>query len=310
MAHAGMVLEEWQLLDGILDRAKSSSVSLTGRNLTIADVVSVARYNAQTDISSSAIERMNGGLNMLETRLQGGDIIYGVNTGFGGSADSRTKQIAELQRALIRELHYGVLPHGGRDHHAAPLDETLEIHRRDLSLDIGSDRSYLPRSWGRAAILIRINSLISGCLAVRPVIAERMQDLLRHDIVPMIPLRGSISAFGDLIPLSYVSGAIQGKPTIRVLSRGEQDVYADTALNRAGLQPVTIQAKEGLAITNGTAVSAAVAALALHDTQGLALLAQVLTAMSTEALNGTTESFHPFFSEARPHPGQKPPTTY
>lgn len=131
-----------------------------------------------------------------------------------------------------------------------------------------------------------------------------MQDLLKHDIIPMIPLRGSISASGDLSPLSYISGAIQGKSTIRVLSRGYEDVYADMAFANANLEPVTLQAKEGLAMTNGTTISAAAAALALHDTHGLAILAQVLTAMSVEALTGTTESFHPFFAEIRPHPGQ------
>ncbi|PHH64514.1 hypothetical protein CDD81_4293 [Ophiocordyceps australis] len=120
----------------------------------------------------------------------------------------------------------------------------------------------------------------------------------------MIPLRGSISSSGDLSPLSYICGAIQGKSTIRVLSRDHEHVYADSAFAKAGLEPVVIQAKEGLAMTNGTTVSAAVAALALHDTHSLALVAQILTAMSVEALTGTTESFHPFFAQVRPHPGQ------
>lgn len=125
----------------------------------------------------------------------------------------------------------------------------------------------------------------------------------------MIPLRGSISSSGDLSPLSYICGAIQGKSTIRVLSRNHQGhVYADTAFANARLEPVVLQAKEGLAMTNGTTVSAAAAALTLHDTHGLAIFAQVLTAMSVEALTGTTESFHPFFSKVRPHPGQVSPT--
>lgn len=131
-----------------------------------------------------------------------------------------------------------------------------------------------------------------------------MQDLLSHDIVPMIPLRGSISASGDLSPLSYICGAVQGKSTVRILSRNNEDAYADTAFANANLEPVVLKAKEGLAMTNGTAVSVAVAALALHETHSLAILAQILTAMSVEALNGTTESFHPFFAEVRPHPGQ------
>lgn len=169
-----------------------------------------------------------------------------MNTGFGGTADVRTRKVVELQHALIRELHYGVLPPGERDHHTALKKPGSSRHRYDLMLE-GSDASYLPWSWTRAAIVIRINSLISGCSAVRPLIVERMQDLLKHDIIPMIPLRGSISASGDLSPLSYICGAISGKSTIRVLSRSVDARYADTAFAEAGLEPVKLQMKEGLA---------------------------------------------------------------
>lgn len=110
----------------------------------------------------------------------------------------------------------------------------------------------------------------------------------------MIPLRGSISASGDLSPLSYIGSSIQGKPSTRLLSRNyHEHVYADTAFAAKTLEPVTLRAMEGLAIVNGTAVSAAIRALALHDTHGLAVLAQMLTAMSVEALTGSAESFHP-----------------
>lgn len=229
-----------------------------------------------------------------------------MNTGFGGSADVRTKNVVDLQRALIREFHYGILPQATRDHVPSAMNEDPKQHSHDLSLEGNIGQSYLPWSWARAAILIRINSLINGCSAIRPVIAERMQDLLNHDLIPMIPLRGSISASGDLSPLSYICGAIQGKSTIRLLSR-DADLYADQALANAGLTPVELQAKEGLAVVNGTAVSAAAAALILHDANGLALMAQILTAMSVEALMGTVESFSPFFSQVRPHPGQVSP---
>lgn len=123
-------------------------------------------------------------------------------------------------------------------------------------------------------------------------------------MVTLIIIRGSISSSGDLSPLSYICGAIQAKSTIRVLSRGIEHDYADTAFMRVNLEPVTLQAKEGLAMTNGTTVSAAAAALAIHDVDGLAVMAQVLTATTVGALTGTKESFHPFLSEVRPHPGQ------
>ena len=209
-----------------------------------------------------------------------------------------------LQHTLTRELSYGILSPAIRDHRYGPLHESLARYGYDLSREHGRDSYHLPWTWVRAAILIRINSLVKGCSAVRPLIVERMRDLLIHDIIPMIPLRGSISASGDLNPLAYVSGAIQGKPSIRVLSKTPQDVYADHSLHDADLTPVNLKAKEGLAVVNGTAVSTAAGVLALHDAHGLAVLSQILTSMSVEALNGTPESFDPFFAKSRPHPGQ------
>lgn len=229
----------------------------------------------------------------------------GVNTGYGGSADTRTKDVERLQRVLMRELHSGIMAPGDRDPSAGEVSVSVSPHRYDLSLEHSIESAHMPWTWIRAAILIRLNSLVQGCSGIRPVVVERMQDLLKHNIIPTVPLRGSISASGDLAPLSYIGGAIQGKSTIRILSRtGQRNLYADQALSRAGLAPVALQAKEGLALVNGTAISAAVAALALHDTHGLAILSQVLTAMCVEALNGSVESFHPFFGESRPHPGQ------
>lgn len=226
----------------------------------------------------------------------------GVNTGYGGSADVRTKHTQVLQRVLMRELHYGILAAASRD----PKDLSYKrnvTNRFELSREQSPEAVHLPETWTRAAILIRLNSLVKGYSAVRPETVTRIADLLSNNIIPIIPLRGSISASGDLSPLSYIGGAIQGNPTIRVHSvSGDQ--YADVAFARAGLTPVTLEAKEGLAIVNGTAVSCAAAALALHDTHVLAVLSQIITSMSVEALNGTVESFDSFFSESRPHPGQ------
>jgi phenylalanine ammonia-lyase len=206
-----------------------------------------------------------------------------------------------LQRVLIRELHYGITSLCGRDLDASQEDQLTSYDTVDEQ-DINS--LHLPKTWTRAAILTRINSLIKGCSAVRHVVVQRLGDLLTHDIVPVVPLRGSISASGDLSPMSYIGGAIQGKPTIRIHAKGFRDLFADQAFAHTGISPVVLNAKEGLAIVNGTAVSAACGALALYDAHTLALLAQVITAMSVEALNGTVESFDAFFSLMRPHPGQ------
>ena len=225
-----------------------------------------------------------------------------MNTGLGSSAYLRPLDLNSLQRRLVRELSYGVLRPGARDHRRDPLPDDLRAYRYNLERETASE--YIPSTWTRAAIVVRMNSLIKGYSAVRPMIVQRLQDVLHRDIVPMIPLRGSISASGDLNPLAYISGAIQGKPTIRTLSKTGSDVYADEALRQADLTPVSLEPKEGLALVNGTAVSAAAAAIAVFDASNLAIVAQILSAMSVEALNGTTESFHPIFAETRPHPGQ------
>ena len=167
----------------------------------------------------------------------------------------------------------------------------------------------MPESWVRAAILIRINSLVSGHSGVREVVVERMIDLLERGIIPRIPLRGSISASGDLSPLSYVGGVLQGKPTLTVWADdpqtgGRQITTAKQAFAEKSLEPIRLEAKEGLAIVNGTAISCAVGALAIPEAQNLAVLSQVLTAMSVEALKGSIESFDPLFAALRPHPGQ------
>ena len=143
-------------------------------------------------------------------------------------------------------------------------------------------------------MLIRINSLASGNSGVRPELIYCIAELLQHDIVPAIPLRGSISASGDLSPLSYIAGAIQGNPGTHVWNTnpktGDRTIAtAKAALNASSISPVKLGPKEGLAIVNGTAVSASVGGLALHDAHCLAVLSQLLTAMGVEALCGTSE---------------------
>lgn len=217
-------------------------------------------------------------------------------------------------------------------------------------------------------MLIRANSLARGHSGVRPTVIAGLVDFLNKNITPVIPLRGSVSASGDLIPLSYIAGALQGKggvcvwanapssalpngtewikgyhtpptPTIpshasyanlltdtdslkftplrtpsptpskkppvnNLQPRQRQSIKAREAIINNGLTPLELQPKEGLSLVNGTAVSAGTGALIAHDTQGIASLAQVLTAMSVEAFTGSFDSFQPFLGHVRPHPGQ------
>ena len=163
----------------------------------------------------------------------------------------------------------------------------------------------MPESWVRSAILIRVNSLMRGVSSVRPVIVERLIDLLSNNLIPRVPIHGSISASGDLCPLSYIAGSIQGKTNITLLAgQDRQSTTADLAFAEAGLKPVPLAAKEGLALVNGTAFSSGLGMLTISDAIGLCFLAQVATAMSVEALKGAAESFHRFFAAVRSHPGQ------
>ena len=235
-----------------------------------------------------------------------------MNTGFGGSADTRTHGMVDLQNTLIRELHSGILPISTSDRELrgqAKRHEQPSAALHSAPVEDSYSNSCMPDSWARASIIVRVNSLVSGQSGVRPAIIQSMIELLRNNIVPRIPLRGSISASGDLMPLSYIGGTLQGDPGITVWAKNPHDdryrvTTADVALSESSLQPIKLMPKEGLALINGTAVSAGVAALAMHDANCLAAVSQVLTAMSVEALCGARESFDPIFAELRPHPGQ------
>ncbi|KAL8950992.1 MAG: hypothetical protein Q9222_003007 [Ikaeria aurantiellina] len=224
----------------------------------------------------------------------------------------------ELQDVLVRELHSGILTapslsgtkgldtSGSHNNHDDKLSASMI---EGDSLNWLTDNTCMPELWVKAAMLVRINSLASGYSGVRPVIIENMMRLLENDVIPRVPLRGSISASGDLMPLSYIGGLLQGKPSLYTMIGNKtlgqrRAVRAREALRIVGIEPLRLAPKEGLAIINGTSVSAGLAALVTHDANGLAILAQILTAMSVEALCGAVESFDPLFTHVRPHPGQ------
>jgi phenylalanine ammonia-lyase len=138
-------------------------------------------------------------------------------------------------------------------------------------------------------------------------VLEVIMALIDHTVTPIIPLRGSISASGDLSPLSYIAGVLEANPDIYVQfgeGSNQRIISSDKALELLGRSPIKLRPKEGLGLVNGTAVCTSVASLALWEANHLAVLSQACTAMATEALRGHAESFHPFIAEVRPHPGQ------
>lgn len=247
-----------------------------------------ARLSDEPDVH----RKVQDSVDFLQYQLADGAVIYGVTTGFGGSADTRTRDYERLQSAAIQHLNVGILLES--DKGQAPRDnELLRSHA-------------LPPPIVRAAMLIRCNSLVRGHSGVRLDVIQAIMRLLSRDMIPVVPLRGSISASGDLSTLSYIAGALEGNPDIFVkVGATDKIISADQALPLADLNPVRLQAKEGLGITNGTAPSCAAAAIVMHQANQLALLTQLLTAMGTEVLEGTRRNYHPFISAARPHDGQK-----
>ncbi|TFK88456.1 phenylalanine ammonia-lyase [Polyporus arcularius HHB13444] len=276
------------------------SVLVDGETLSIPAVAAVARYGAGVvlDDNTEIQDRVLKSRKVIADKVNGQKSVYGVSTGFGGSADTRTNDPLTLGLALFQHQHTGVLP-----------SDTEHVPTVLPLLDPLTSTS-MPESWVRGAILIRMNSLIRGHSGVRWELIERMGALLRENIIPLVPLRGSISASGDLSPLSYIAGTLIGNPSIRVFDgpstfRGRRIVSSRDALAAHHLEPITLASKEHLGILNGTAFSASVGALAVHDAVHLSLLAEVCTAMCTEAMLGALGSFAPFIhAVARPHPGQ------
>ncbi|MCJ1265171.1 hypothetical protein MMC22_005046 [Lobaria immixta] len=306
------VLAHWESFISKVEGTKSH-ILIDGRSVDLASVIAVARHGASIGLNDNEMQRVSQSAKAVQASLEEGNVIYGVNTGFGGSADTRTNAVEELQRLLTRGLHYGMLMqparHESQGDGGCPQD-TISMVYGSLPLDDPVAATCMPESWARAAMMIRLNSLSSGKSGVQLSTLNSLVQLLEHDITPRIPIRGSISASGDLSPLSYIGGVMQGKPTLTAWAgnrrTGQRRILkANMALAEANIAPIELRAKEGLAIVNGTAMSAGVAALAMHEAHSQAILSQVLTAMSVEALRGTDESFDPFFSKVRPHPGQE-----
>ena len=228
---------------------------LTGRDLTVTDVVAVARTGAPVSLDGAARERMAASRAVIERVVASGDTVYGVTTGFGDLADVRVspEQTATLQRNLVRS-------------HAAGVGEPL------------------PEEVVRAMLLLRANALAVGLSGIRPNVVDLLLGMLNAGVHPVVPSRGSVGASGDLAPLAHLALVVIGEGEAVV--NGARLPGGD-ALAAAGLEPVELQAKEGLALLNGTQLMAAIGALAVADATQLVLTADVVGAMSLEAMMGT-----------------------
>ncbi|EIM82653.1 phenylalanine ammonia-lyase [Stereum hirsutum FP-91666 SS1] len=289
-------IRQYQEFEGYMEERP---IAIDGQHLSIAAIVATARHliSVSLDDSPDVVNPVARSREIIDQSINDKKSVYGVSTGFGGSADTRTSNFEALGYALLQTLNAGVLPT------STPLKSILPLVDPLAS-------TCMPESWVRAAILVRINSLIRGHSGVRWETIDKLKEMLTANIVPLVPIRASISASGDLAPLSYIAGALTGNPSLFVfdgpVTHGYRNIVsASEALNKHGLGTIKLQPKEHLSIVNGTAFSAALAALCLHDAVHLAILSQVCTAMGTEALLGERQNYDPFIHEvARPHPGQ------
>lgn len=240
------------------------TVTIDGHSLSIADVVAVARHGAPVAIAPQALAALAASRRAVETAVARGDVIYGVNTGFGKLAHVRIKpeQTRDLQRNLIRS-------------HASGVGDPLPV-------DVV-----------RAMMVLRANVLIRGTSGVRPALPKLIVEMLNAQVHPRVPSQGSVGASGDLAPLAHLALAMIG----------EGDDGA--ALRARRLQPITLEAKEGLAFVNGTQAQTGLAALLVRDAWVLWRTAHAAAAMSLEAVRGTPVPFDPRIHDARPHPLQQ-----
>lgn len=250
----------------------SDRVLLDGSRLTPAAVAAVARDGARVELAPQARARVEAGYRRLCAHLAKGTPIYGLTTGFG-ALDGRgvgPEHRRRLQENLLRS-------------HAAGVGDAM------------------PAEEVRAMMVIRANVLAGGHTGVRPEVLDTLLALLNADIVPEVPERGSVGACGDLAPLAHMSLPFIGEGWVRY--RGAR-LPAAEALRRAGIVSPGVEARDGLALINGTEQTTAIGCLALVDARTLVLAAEAAAAMSLEALGALTDSFDRRLAATKPHPGQ------
>ncbi|QLD90051.1 histidine ammonia-lyase [Natronomonas salina] len=252
------------------------TVRLDGESLTVADVVAVAREGEAVAVTDDARERVRAARERVENVTASGEAVYGLNTGFGELVDTQIPpdRIEELQLNLIRSHTAGA----GRE-----LDPELV----------------------RAMLLTRINSLVKGYSGVREVVVDHLVALLNERVHPVVLARGSLGASGDLAPLAHMSLVLVGEGEADVeTTDGVERLDGAAALSAAGLEPLTLRAKEGLALINGTQLTLGAAALLVDDAERLCRAADAAGALATEVTMGTTAACDPAIHELRPHAGQ------
>ena len=248
------------------------TVDLEGAGVTVADVVAVARRGEEVRVSDGALSRMAASRRIVES-LAGGEPAYGISTGFGALANTTipADRRAALQQSLIRS-------------HAAGMGPAVEPEVV------------------RAMMFLRVRTLAFGASGARPQVAESLVRLINAGVVPVVPEHGSLGASGDLAPLAHAALVLIGEGEVLT---DDGAIDAAEALARAGIEPLQLAEKEGLALTNGTDGILGMLCLAAHDAKHLLAVADIVAACSVEAVLATDRAFAADLLALRPHPGQQ-----
>ncbi|NLM16923.1 MAG: histidine ammonia-lyase [Candidatus Riflebacteria bacterium] len=249
-------------------------IELNGSNLTIEKLRLISE-GEKVSVSEEAMQKVADCRKIVEELVAEGRVVYGITTGFGHLCNTgiAAKDIERLQTNLIRSHATGV---------GEPYSKEIV----------------------RAVMAIRINSLLHGVSGVRPELIDALAELLNKDVTPWVPTQGSVGCSGDLAPLSHIMLVLMGEGDV-LASDGRSRVDAAEALKKAGIKPINLKAKEGLALINGTAVMAAVVALGLGRALSLSKSADIVAAMTLEVSKASTKPFDPEFIALRPYSGMK-----
>lgn len=247
-------------------------LEIDGSPFSLSQLAELSAGPSAIGLSAEAHRKMAASRAAVEGVLASGRAVYGINTGFGKLADVRIADgdLVRLQENLVRS-------------HACGLGEPLAAEEV------------------RVMLLLRANVLAKGLSGARVEVAEALLALIQHDVLPVVPARGSVGASGDLAPLAHLALTLLGEG--ETFYKGKR-MESGEALRQAGLKPLQLAAKEGLALLNGTQAMAAVGGLALARAERLVRLADLAGAATLEALRGTPAAFDARIHEARPHPGQ------
>lgn len=248
-------------------------ILIDGDTLKLEEILQVSRNEALVELAPSAAARVRASRELVDRVAAGDTPSYGINTGFGTLAEVRIdkKDLRELQRNLILS-------------HAAGVGTPL------------------PHGEARALLLLRCNVLAKGYSGIRPETLTLALEMLNRDVVPVVPERGSVGASGDLAPLAHLALVFIGEG--EAFFQGQR-MPARQALERAGLQPVVLEAKEGLALVNGTQAMCAVGTHLQLRAEMLANVADIAGSMTLEGLLGSHKPFISEIHDVRPHQGQK-----